>query len=208
MIEKALLSDALNLADLHVSAINKSFIAQLGTGFLKSLYTFLIRNEIVLVERNDSKILGFITGSIRPDGMMIKFLILCPACLFKLAVKSLKNLTLFQSIIEIFKVPEKAKSSQSEAEKINLPDTELLSIAVHPEFQHRQTGTRLIQAFETHLLQLGIRKYKVIAVDSMKVANNFFLKSDFKLVSKVRVHDGILSNLYVKELEEPAHPGE
>lgn len=206
MIEQATPLDALSLAELHALAIRDGFLVRLGTGFLKSLYSFLIRNEIVLVERVDNELLGFVSGSIRPDGMMVKFLILCPVCLFKIAFKSLRNPTLFRSILETYKVPEKSKSVRLDEAEIKLPDTELLSVAVHPDFQQMQTGTRLVQAFEQRLSGLGVRKYKAIAVESMTDANRFLVKTGFDLVSKVSIHNGILSNIYIKELIGPAYP--
>lgn len=205
MIEQAIPSDALSLAELHALSIREGFLVRLGTGFLKSLYTFLIRYEIVLVERRNNKLRGFVSGSIRPDGMMIKFLLLCPLCLFKLARKSVLHRGLFKSIVETFKVPEKSKSGKLEVAEIMLPDTELLSVAVHPDFQQKLIGTLLVQALEQHLSQLGVNRYKVIAVESMTAANRFFKKNGFEPVAKVRIHDGIPSNVYVKEIRKPTY---
>ncbi|MFA5329507.1 MAG: GNAT family N-acetyltransferase [Prolixibacteraceae bacterium] len=203
MIEQAIPADALALAELHCQTISEGFLVRLGTSFLKSLYAFLIRHEMVFVYRDGSKIIGFISGSIRPDGMMIKFLILCPFSLVRLALKSLVNPKLFKSILETFKVPEKSKWSQTENAEIKLPDTEMLSMSIDPAFQNQQIGTQLFLTMEKHLGALGVKKYKVIAMESLIGANNFCIKNGFYLVTKIKVHGDTISNVYVKEITSP-----
>ncbi len=201
MIEKAIPVDASALAELHYKTITEGFLVRLGTGFLKSLYAFLIRHEMILVYRDHSKIIGFVSASIRPDGMMIKFLILCPGCLVRLALKSLVNPKLFNSILETFKVPEKSKLTSTENAEIKLPDTEILCMSVDPDFQSQKIGTQLLTAMEKHLRTLGVKKYKVITMESLVGANQICVKSGFHLVTKIKIHGNIISNVYVKKIE-------
>ncbi|HKI88427.1 MAG TPA: hypothetical protein VKA38_05320, partial [Draconibacterium sp.] len=65
--------DALQVALLHEQTISEGFLPKLGRSFLVSLYRFLIKKELVLVYKEENKILGFISCAISSKGMMKRF---------------------------------------------------------------------------------------------------------------------------------------
>jgi len=81
-----------------------------------------------------------------------------------------------------------------------LPVAELLSIAVDSTIQKSGIGSRLLNALEFELMQIGIKEYKVIAGADLDSANKFYLKNGFILVRQIIIHGNELSNIYLKKL--------
>lgn len=200
MIRPAQIADAFAIAVLHQQSLTNSFLAKLGAGFLESLYVFLIKKELVIVYTEETIIKGFVSFSNNSSGMMKRFLVTCPVCIFKLFGILLSSPVFLKRFIETFIAPFKSKTSQSSAGKVILPDAELLSISVNPNCQKSGIGSQLLIALENQLLLKGIRNYKVIAGVSLESANKFYLKNDFVCVSQVIIHGNELSNIYTKEL--------
>ena len=198
MINIAESGQASSLAALHSKTLTEGFLSRLGTSFLKSLYTFLIKHEIVLVYTEGEKVTGFVSCSVNTAGMMKKFLISSPKGISSIAWNLIKNPFLIKSLVETFLAP--SKSTKTEIYTVELPHTELLSISVDPDAQKNQIGTQLIEALEIILRKKGIKKYKVVAGESLAGANKFYLKNGFVLASKIRIHGNSLSNVYIKEL--------
>lgn len=200
MVRKADIHQAKAIAILHRQTLTSSFLAKLGSGFLSALYTFLIKNELVIVYIEKDLIKGFVSFSSTSAGMMKRFLFSCPVCVFKLIVKLISSPNLLKRFIETFLAPFKSKSTLSNTGTINLPVAELLSISVDPNSQQSGIGSQLLKALEEQIIIKGIRKYKVIAGVSLEGANKFYLRNGFTLVSQVMIHGNELSNIYVKEL--------
>lgn len=49
MIKTGTKKDAIQIARLHQETINEGFLSQIGVCFLSTLYSFLIKKELVLV---------------------------------------------------------------------------------------------------------------------------------------------------------------
>jgi ribosomal protein S18 acetylase RimI-like enzyme len=200
MIRPAIKSDVLSIAQLHRKTLTSSFLAKLGIGFLNSLYVFLIKKELVILYAEDENIKGFVSFSANSSGMMKRFLVSCPVCIFKLMGILVSSPILLKRFIETFTAPFKSKTSQSAKGNIKLPDAELLSISVDPGCQQSGIGSQLLKALEEELLIKGIRKYKVIAGVSLEGANKFYNRNGFTMVSQVMIHGNELSNIYIKEI--------
>ncbi len=188
------------IASLHYRTLTGSFLAKLGIGFLKSLYTFLIKKEVVIVSIEGEVVNGFVSFSSSSAGMMKRFLVTCPVCVFKLLGILLTSPLLLKRFIETYSAPFKSKTTQSSTGKIMLPDAELLSISVDPNCQQSGVGNKLLKALEEWLLIKGIHKYKVIAGVSLEGANKFYLRNGFTFISQVIIHGNELSNIYIKEI--------
>jgi ribosomal protein S18 acetylase RimI-like enzyme len=188
------------IASLHYRTLTGSFLAKLGIGFLKSLYTFLIKKEVVIVSVEGEVVNGFVSFSSNSAGMMKRFLVTCPVCVFKLLGILLTSPLLLKRFIETYNAPFKSKITQSSAGKVMLPDAELLSISVDPDCQQSGIGSQLLTALEEELVKRGINKYKVIAGVSLDGANKFYNRNGFTMVSQVMIHGNELSNIYIKEI--------
>ena len=184
-------------AVLHHQTINEGFLPKLGPGFLTSLYHFLIKKEVVLVYKEDSQVLGFVSCALSSKGIMKRFLFSSPAGIFKLMLALLKNPKLISPLLETYRAPSLSQSNFSEAE---IPETELLSISVSPQAQKGGIGSKLLDALEAELKSRGIDKYKVIAGEKLVGANKFYIKNGFVLARQITIHGNDVSNVYVKTI--------
>jgi ribosomal protein S18 acetylase RimI-like enzyme len=200
MVRRAELIHSPYVASLHQRTLTSSFLAKLGLGFLKSLYAFLIEQELVIVYLEKETVKGFVSFSCNSSGMMKRFLFSCPGCILKLMGILLASPGLLKRFIETFTAPFKSKTTQSSSGKVILPDAELLSISVDPDYQQSGIGNQLLKALEEQLLTKGIHTYKVIAGVSLESANKFYFRNKFTLVSQVMIHGNELSNIYIKEI--------
>jgi ribosomal protein S18 acetylase RimI-like enzyme len=102
------------------------------------------------------------------------------------------SFTVIKKIIQTLFYPQRGK-------KINLPDAELLSIAVAPEGQGKGIARRLIETGLEECRKRGIDKVKVLVADFNEPANKLYQRCGFVRVCQVDSH-GVLSNIYVAAL--------
>ena len=201
MIRSAKELDALEIALLHQKTLTTGFLAKLGVGFLRSLYIFLSQKEVVIIYANDNSApAGFVSFSSDSSRMMKRFLLSCPICIIKIIGIVISSPFYIKRVTETFAAPFKSKTTQTKSGKVDLPCAELLSISVDPAYQKAGIGSLLLHALEDHLKEINIKKYKVIAGESLEGANNFYKKNGFILAAQVMIHGNELSNIYTKEL--------
>jgi len=199
-IRSAQESDALSLALLHKKTLKSSYLSRLGTDFLETLYLFLIKNEIIFVYTEEQIIIGFVSFSTNSSQMMKTFLLTSPRCIFILMKLMFKSPSIAPRLIETYFAPFKLKSYYLNAIKAVLPNSELLSISVEPEYQAKGIGNQLLNELEKYLNSNQMFKYKVVAGVDLNGANKFYLKNGFKLATMINIHGDNLSNVYTKEL--------
>lgn len=199
MIRYSKSSDARQVAVLHIQTISEGFLPKLGLGFLTSLYRFLVKNELVLVYKEEDRVLGFVSCALSSKGIMKRFIFSSPAGVFKLVVALLKKPKLISPLSETYRAPSLSESGIST--KNEMPETELLSISVSPQAQKGGIGSQLLDALEAELKSRGIDKYKVIAGEKLVGANKFYIKNGFVLAQQITIHGNNKSNLYIKRLE-------
>lgn len=198
MIVQANKSDSQLLAKLHLQTITQGFLSKLGIEFLQSLYTFLIRKELVMVYKENSQIKGLISCAISSRSIMKRFIFDHPLIFFLIITTLLKKPKLIKPLWETYRAPVLSKSN-NELE-YQIPETELLSISVNPNAQKKSIGTQLLQALEIELKKRNVFRFKVIAGEQLEGANSFYLKNGFVLIKQICIHDKNISNVYVKEL--------
>lgn len=184
------------MANLHFQTINQGFLSKLGVGFLHSLYRFLVQKELVLVYKEEIKVLGFVSCALSTSGIMKQFLFSSPSAIFKLGIALIKNPKLIKPLLETYRAPSLSVSNTNQ--ETDIPETELLSISVSPDAQQGGIGTQLLAALETELKIRGIFKYKVIAGEKLEGANKFYLKNGFVLTKQITIHGNEVSNVYIK----------
>jgi ribosomal protein S18 acetylase RimI-like enzyme len=196
MIRKAQNKDCSQLATLHHQTINKGFLPKLGISFLESLYRFLTTQELVLVCKDEDKVLGFVSCAMSSKGIMKRFVFNSPSGILKLMVALLKKPGLTKPLLETLRSSDLSEQGTRE----EIPETELLTIAVSPEVQQGGIGTQLISALEQELKNRNIFKYKVIAGKKLTGANKFYLKNGFVFAKQILIHEDDILNVYVKEI--------
>ncbi len=184
------------VAALHERSISEGFLSKLGGGFLASLYSFLIKNELVLVYKEECRVLGFISCAFTSRGIMKRFLVSSPYGIIKLMFVFLKSPKLLKPLLETMHAPSLSGSMK----EMEIPETELLSVAVSDQVQNGGIGTALLLALEEELIKRDIKIYKVVAGDKLEGANKFYKKNGFVLVKRIRIHNNEISNVYVKFL--------
>jgi len=198
MTERPKKSDAGILAVMHKENINQGFLSSLGKPFLRSLYIYLIKKELVIIYRDGTLITGFISFSYDSSGIIKRFIFSRPQVIFTIMFSLIKRPILIRSVFETMKAPRKSNEQSLSAEIF--PPGELLSITVDPKYQKSGTGTILLNALEEELKISCIKSYKVVAGKILVGANNFYLKNGFRLSRTINIHGESLSNIYIKNI--------
>ncbi len=190
-------NDSYDIARLHHSTIRAGFLTQLGPSFLDVLYKYLIRNEIVLIERDEAGINGFVSCSINSDTLMKRF-IFNPRAIAILMNRLVTDPRLIKPSLETLTLPFKKTILNSSPNDMLLPKTELLSISVDSNRQNSGVGSSLLEALEGELKRHNVHCYKVIAGVTLESANRFYLKHGFMRFGLIRIHGNNVSTIYTK----------
>ncbi len=189
-------SDYRAVASLHCDYINQGFLATLGVPFLTLLYEAIDNDteSVLLVERVDGAVIGFITGT-RGLGPIYKQLLRKP---FRL-ICSLKSSLL--SPFKMYKIIEILLLNRDEGTLVDLPKQELLSIVVSKAHQGGSHAENLFKALCAHFRAEGVTNFRVVVGRDLDRAHAFYTKMGFVPVKEIQVHKGFNSLVYVKELD-------
>ena len=188
-------SDYRTVASLHCDHINQGFLATLGVPFLSLLYEAIDKDSesVLLVERVELKIVGFVTGT-RGLGRIYKQLLLKPLRL----IYSLKACILSPS--KMYKILEVLLISKGTNISADLPKQELLSIVVNPAYQGGGHAENLFNALCSHFREDGASSFNIVVGSNLDRAHAFYTKMGSIPVEEIQVHKGANSVVYVKEL--------
>ena len=191
------ISDYRVIASLHCDHINQGFLATLGASFLTLLYEAIDEDSesVLLVERVDSSVVGFVSGT-SGLGRIYKQLLLKPLRL-TYALKSC-----FLSPSKIYKIIEVLLISKDSNISSNLPKQELLSIVVNPAYQGGGHAVNLFNAFCSHFREHGVISFKIVVGSNLDRAHSFYTKMGSIPVKEIQVHKGSNSLVYVKKLSQ------
>ena len=187
-------SDYRAVARLHCDHINKGFLATLGVPFLTLLYEAIDKDRasVLLVERVDRNVVGFVSGTCGL-GRIYKQLLLRPLRL----IYSLKSSILSPS--KIYKILEVVLMSKNNNVLTDLPQQELLSIVVNPYYQGGGHAESLFKALCIHFSAKGTRSFRIVVGSSLARAHSFYVKMGCTPVKEVQVHRGTNSVIYIKQ---------
>ena len=188
-------NDYRTVASLHCDHINQGFLATLGVPFLTLLYEAIDKDSesVLLVERMDLKVIGFVTGT-RGLGQIYKQLLLQPLRL----IYSLKHCLLSPS--KMYKIIEVLLISKDSSIPSNFPKQELLSIVVNPAYQGGGHAENLFKALCSHFRAEGASSFSIVVGSNLDRAHAFYTKMGSIPVKEIQVHKGADSVVYVKEL--------
>ena len=192
---KLVSSDYRAVAKLHCDHINQGFLATLGIPFLTLLYEAIDKDtkSVLLVERLDGVVVGFVTGN-RGLGRIYKHLLRQPLRL----IYSLKSC--FFSPSRMYKIIEILLISRDDDDSIDLPKQELLSIVVNPAYQGGGHAENLFKALCSYFRAEGARNFKIVVGSNLARAHAFYTKMGSVPVKEIQVHKGADSVVYLKEL--------
>ena len=188
-------TDYKTVASLHCVNINQGFLATLGVPFLTLLYEAIDKDSesVLLVERVDQRVVGFVTGT-HGLGRIYKQLLLKPLRL----IYSLKSCILSPS--KMYKIIEVLLISRDSDISSDLPKHELLSIVVNPAYQGGGHAENLFNALCSYFREEGASSFSIVVGSNLDRAHAFYKKMGSIPVKEVQVHKGADSVVYVKEL--------
>lgn len=191
---------AQSVARLHQEGIPTGFLSSLGSSFLAELYASISQSPegfgFVACEKGD--VVGFVafTTNLRQlyktvlRGQGLKLMGILLPHLF--SVKTIKK------IVQNIFYPGKTK-------KLNLPQAELLSIAVSSDCRGKGLAGQLIKYGFEECRRRGIIQVKVLVAEANQTANRLYQKNGFVLITQIDSH-GCTSNIYVAQTAHTVSP--
>ncbi len=182
-------------AKLHQHRISTGFLSSLGPFFLKQLYaaiTSCASGFGYVWEDPDGNVLGFVacaenTGKLYKQALLHRGILLgVPLIRHALRPRTIRR------ILETLRYPGEVTG--------DLPDAEILSIAVSQQCGRRGIGKSLIRASLEEFARRGITRVRVAVWAGNESANKFYSSCGFTL-SMTRKHHGLPMNVYVAETQ-------
>ena len=188
-------SDYRAIASLHCDHINQGFLATLGVPFLTLLYEAIDKDSesVLLVERVDQSVVGFVTGTCGL-GRIYKQLLLKPLRLIYTLKSSLLSPSKMYKIIEVLLISKDSNIFS------DFPKQELLSIVVTPAYQGGGHAENLFNALCSRFIEEGASSFKIVVGSNLDRAHAFYTKMGSIPVKETQVHKGSDSVVYVKVL--------
>jgi glycosyltransferase involved in cell wall biosynthesis/ribosomal protein S18 acetylase RimI-like enzyme len=189
-VRQARPGDASALARIHREALPEGFLSSLGQAFLRRMYLALARDReaVALVAEHGDRVVGFATGVRSVRGFYRRFYLRHGLAAAFAAAPRLLNRETLRRITETARYP-----SASE----DLPESELLSIAVTDGWRSHGLGRALAQGIVDGLKDRGAREIKVVVGADNEGGNRFYAGMGFEHRARIAVHAGTPSNVWV-----------
>jgi len=184
-------SQASDVAELHRESIKTGLTASLGRRFCKTLYLAMASTPysfILVCEDGQKKLVGFIccatnTSKMYRDVIKKNFFPLLFSALIRLF-----SLSILKQAVKAIRRPKKFKTGNFS--EWQLPEAEIVSIAVSPQTQGQHIGTKLIKAAFDKLKDLGHFKVRTWTSEDNKRAVAFYQRQGFEMLGMRQYHTG------------------
>jgi len=188
--------DINNIVKAHLSAFKGFFLPDLGRGFLRKYYTYVLNYKfgILLVGIYKNTLVGFVAGFINPANFYKEL----RRKKLSLAISILPAIIRKPDRIRRLLVNFKRTKSLSEDTAKNKTVAELSSIGVNPG-EKKGIGTQLINAFIRRAEELGASSVR-LTTDTYgnDAVNIFYKKHGFVLLRTFEAQPGRWLNEYEK----------
>ena len=187
-IRPASIDDAPRVAELHASRINDGFLAGLGPRFLRLLYrrAVLSPHAFVLVAAEDGQAEGFVAGCCDLGRFYRSFLVRDGWRAGLVAAPRMIRSP--GKVVETLRYPTAAAE---------LPDAEVLAVAVDAACARRGVGRSLVEAAMEEFRARGVREAKVVAGAGNGPALRLYEHCGFVPRRRIAVHRGEASEVLV-----------
>jgi len=187
-IRRATPDDARHVGALHGARISEGFLPTLGPQFLARLYQRVARSRhaFALVAERDGAVVGFAAAATDLGALYREFLLRDGVRAGVAAAPRL--LRSWRKVWETLRYP----SASTE-----LPDAEILAVAVAPGAAGQGIGRALVGAVLTELRARDIDAVKVVAGADNETALRLYRGCGFSSVAHLAVHDGVASEVLV-----------
>lgn len=178
------------LARLHAESMPTAFLPSLGQPFMRSLYRSLIKDPeaTVLVAERDGSRVGFAVGVMSMSRAYRRFLARRGLQGAVLAAPKLLRPSTWKQVLETSAYPRNVT---------DLPEAELLSIAVAKEVRAKGLGSKLARTLLEEMTSRGASDVKVVVGADNRVANDFYQRVGFVHAATLEIHAGTTSNVWV-----------
>ena len=181
-------SDVPAIADLHATRIDEGFLTSLGTPFLRRLYARVLQSDdaFIVVDDLDGVTTGFAAG-VADLGSLYRQFILRDGWRagLRAAPRLLKNIP---RVVETLRYP---------AITGDLPEAEVLAVAVAAERSGHGVGQALVRRAIDEFVTREIRTAKVVTTADNRAALAMYRACGFIAADGVEVHAGRSSEVLV-----------
>lgn len=191
-VSLAIPDDAAKIASIHYDEIDGGFLRQLGKEVLRGLYEAVIENpeSFAVIAREDGEIVGFIAGSIHMRKLYGDFFHKHAWSVVFRGFFKILNPRTWMKIKDIIKYPVRPEIQ-------NLPEAELISIAVKKEFQRREIAKKMFEIFVEEMKKRNVREFKAVAGEELVSAIMMYEKLGFRFQKQIAIHGASPSRIYV-----------
>ena len=188
-------ADAAMMARLHAAELPEAFLPTLGHRFLGQLYRALASDPqaVALVAESVDGVVGFATGVVSVGGFYRRFARRHGPAAALAAAPRLVRPTVLRRLLETVRYPATATGTAGQ-----LPDAELLSIAIAPSHRTNGIGRTLADGVLRGLAERGATEIKVVVGGANGGANRFYEKVGFHAAGQLSVHQGTPSNVWTR----------
>lgn len=184
----ALPADVDRIAQLHAARINEGFLTSLGVPFLRRLYRRVLRSPdaFIIVEDHEHDVVGFAAGVADLGALYRRFMVHDgPLAALRAAPRLVRAIP---RVLETMRYPTTTA---------DLPDAEILALAVAADHAGRGIGRQLVDAATTAFRDRGIDAAKVVTTSDNPAALAMYRACGFVSTVKVEVHAGRESEVLV-----------
>lgn len=188
IVREAKRADVPRVAALHAERISEGFLPTLGRPFLERLYRRVLASTdaFVLVAEDHDAVVGFAAGATDLGALYKRFVVRDGLIVgVRAAPRILRSLG---RVIETLRYPS--------AEQ-DLPDAEILAVAVDVEAGGRGIGHALVDAATARLRELGATAVKVVTGADNEPALRLYRGCGYVARARLAVHEGTASEVLV-----------
>lgn len=184
-------TDAARLAELHASRITDGFLPSLGPAFLARLYRRIVRSTdsfaYVVTDEPSDRVVGFAAATADLGQLYRSFALRDGVVAGIVAAPQL--LRSWRRVLETVRYPA--------AEGTDLPDAEILAVAVDADAGGRGIGKLVVDAATRGLADRGENAIKVVAGSDNAIALRLYESCGYRVQARVEVHEGVSSEVLV-----------
>ncbi len=186
--------EARQIAEIHKQEIKKGFLSSLNIFFLTTLYSAIIKStsSFCVVAEEGGRVIGFIAGSKNLKEFYRYFLKRYFIQAIFILLPQVFNLQKLRKIFEALFYPQKEK---------DLPEAELLTIAVKKDYQGQGIAGQMLFKFIVEMKNRKVKIFKVLVGSELEPAVKFYKKNGFEFVKDINVHKNQVSHVYIYDLE-------
>ena len=193
--------DIRDVVELHKQEINQGFLSSLGDKALDLLFLHAAESKtgvlLIAKDKAEGETCGFLLGSLNTGKFYKDFLLKKSFSAFICLIPKLLSPAKIRKILETLFYPTK-KNMQ------NLPDAELLDIAISKERQGTGLAQHLFAEFSNILSKLSIEEFKITTGESLVRAQRFYETLGAKRVKTIEVHRGQKTIVYIYRIVDKA----